>query len=47
MKTLTKIFMAVVALFAVSCVTDLTDDLGVNLGEGQTTISISLEERKP
>ena len=46
MKTLTKIFMAVVALFAVSCVTDLTDDLGVNLGEGQTTISISLEESR-
>ena len=46
MKTLTKIFMAVVALFAVSCVTDLTDDLGVQLGEGQTTISISLEESR-
>ena len=46
MKNLTKIFMAVVALFAVSCVTDTTDDLGVNLGEGQTTISLSLEETK-
>ena len=46
MKTLTKIFMAVVALFAVSCVTDTTEDLGVNLGEGQTTISISLEESR-
>ena len=48
MKNLTKIFMAVVALFAVSCVTDLTDDLGVQLGNdaGQTTISVSLEETK-
>ncbi len=46
MKTLTKIFMAVVALFAVSCVTDTTEDLGVNLGEGQTTISLSLEESR-
>ena len=46
MKNLTKIFMAVVALFAVSCVTDTTEDLGVNLGEGQTTISISLEESR-
>ena len=46
MKNLTKIFMAVVALFAVSCVTDPIEDLGVNLGEGQTTISISLEESR-
>ncbi len=48
MKNLTKIFMAVVALFAVSCVTDPIEDLGVQLGNdaGQTTISVSLEETK-
>ena len=49
MKSLTKIFMAIVALFAVSCVTDPIEDLGVQLGndEGQTTtISLSLEETK-
>ena len=39
--------MAVVAgMFAFSCVTDTTEDLGVNLGEGQTTLSISLEESR-
>ena len=45
MKNLTKIFMAVAALFAVSCTTDVTEDLGVQLGsgEGQTIISLSLE----
>ena len=47
MKTISKIFMAVVAgMFAFSCVTDTTEDLGVNLGEGQTTLSISLEESR-
>ena len=48
MKTISKIFMAVVAgMFAFSCVTDTTEDLGVNLGEGQsTTIDISLEESR-
>ena len=46
MKNLTKIFMAVVAgMLAFSCVTDITEDLGVNLGEGQTTtISIALDD---
>ena len=48
MKTISRIFMAVVAgMFAFSCVTDTTEDLGVNLGEGQsTTISLSLEESR-
>ncbi len=38
--------MAVVAgMFAFSCVTDTTEDLGVNLGAtGQTTLTITLEE---
>ena len=48
MKNLTKIFMAVVAgMFAFSCVTDTTEDLGVQLGgahNGQTTLSISMAE---
>ena len=46
MKNLTKLFMAVVAgMLAFSCVTDTTDDLGVNLGEGQTTtIFIALDD---
>ena len=46
MKNLTKIFMAVVAgMFAFSCVTDTTEDLGVKI-EGQggvTELSVSLE----
>ena len=49
MKNLTKIFMAVaVAMIAFACATDLTDDLGVQIGggEGQTTITISLEESR-
>jgi len=48
MKTISRIFMAVVAgVLAFSCVTDTTEDLGVNLGEGQTTtIDISLEESR-
>ena len=49
MKNLTKIFMAVVAgLFAFSCVTDTTEDLGVNV-EGQKgayEVSISLEQSR-
>ena len=46
MKNLAKIFVAVVALFAYSCVTDTTEDLGVKL-EGQTTeITLSLEESR-
>ena len=45
MKNLTKIFLAVVALFAYACVTDTTEDLGVQLG-GQTEITLSLEESR-
>ena len=48
MKNLTKIFLAVVALFAYSCVTDTTEDLGVQVGGGQnvTEITLSLEESR-
>ena len=48
MKNLAKIFMAVVAgVLAFSCVTDTTEDLGVNLGEGQTTtLTLSLDESR-
>ena len=46
MKNLTRIFLAVVALFAYACATDTTEDLGVKL-EGQTTeITLSLEESR-
>ena len=43
-----RIFVATVALFAVSCVTDTTEDVGVGLTNGgaQTTIAISLEESR-
>ena len=45
MKNFTKILMAVAALFAFSCTTDVTDDLGVQVGNdgGQTTLTLSLE----
>ena len=48
MKNLTKIFMAVVAgMFAFSCVTDTTEDLGVNIevenGAGVTELTLSME----
>ena len=50
MKNLTKIFMAVVALFAVSCVADATKDLAPELGlegvKGETTLALSLEESR-
>ena len=42
MKNLIKIFVAVVALFAFSCATDTTNDLGANLA-GQTTLTLSLD----
>ena len=45
MKNLTKIFLAVAALVAVSCTTDATDDLGVVV-DGQTTLTVSLEESR-
>ena len=49
MKNLTKIFMAVAALVAVSCTTDVTNDLGVQVeggAAGQTTLTLSLEESR-
>ena len=48
MKKLVKLLMAVVALFAYSCVTDATEDLAVQLDKnaGQTTLTISLEGTK-
>ncbi len=48
MKNLTKIFMAVaVAMFAFSCVTDTTEDLGIEVGKGGVTeITVSLEESR-
>ncbi len=47
MKQLSKIFLAVVALFAYSCATDTTEDLGVELGGAkQTTFTLSLEESR-
>lgn len=46
MKTLTKLFVAVVALFAWSCATDTTEDLGIKLDGGQTQVSLSLDGTK-
>ena len=44
MKNLTKIFFAVAALVAVSCTTDVTEDLGVEVnGAAKTTLTLSLE----
>ena len=41
MKNLTKLFLAVsVALFSFACATDMTEDLGVNVG-GKTVLSVS------
>ena len=46
MKNLTKIFMAVVTgLFAFSCVTDTTENLGVNSTVG-TSVTVSLEQSR-
>ena len=48
MKNLAKIFMAVVAgMFAFSCVTDTTEDLGIKVeGQGVTELALSLEESR-
>jgi len=47
MKNLAKIFMVIVVAFAAySCVADATEDLGVQLEVGQTTITLSLEESR-
>ena len=45
MKHLTKFFVAVAVLFAYSCATDFTQDLGVNVG-GKTTLTLSLEQSR-
>ena len=46
MKNLTKIFVAVAALFAgFACTTDVTEDLGVVI-DGQATLTLSLEESR-
>ena len=46
MRKLTKLFVAVAALFtSIACTTDTTEDLGVN-GFGQTEITLSLEETR-
>ena len=48
MKKLTRIFFAMAALVAVSCTTDATEDLGVQLGNGagQTEFVLSLEQSR-
>ena len=48
MKNLAKLFMAVMAgLFAFSCATDATEDLGVNVGaDAQSTVTASLEQAR-
>lgn len=48
MKNFTKILVAVVALVALSCTTDTTQEMGVDLGnnDGLTKISLSLEESR-
>ena len=48
MKAITRFLMAVVALVALSCTTDATQDLGVDLGnnEALTEITLSLEESR-
>ena len=45
MKTITRFLLAVVAMVALSCTTDTTQDLGVDLGNngGLTEITLSLE----
>ena len=45
MKNLTRIFLVVAALVAVSCTTDVTEDLGVAV-DGQTEFVLSLEESR-
>ena len=47
MKKVSRFLMAVVALVAVSCTTDTTQDLGVSVGnDGLTQISLSLEQSR-
>ncbi len=44
MKKFQKLFMAVAAVVAVGCTTDATEDLGVNLNGGPTTLTLSLDD---
>ena len=47
MKNLSKLLLAVAALFAYSCTTDATDNLGIETGSSEaTTIELSLEESR-
>jgi len=47
MKRIFKLFMAVAAVAGVTaCTTDATDDLGVNLNGGQTTLTLSLDDTR-
>ena len=46
MTKISKLLLAVVALFAYSCATDTTGDVGIELDGQQTTIAISLEESR-
>lgn len=47
MKNLSKLLWVVALLaVAVACSTDVTNDLAVELGRGQSTISVSLEESR-
>ncbi|MBR0339079.1 MAG: hypothetical protein IIX40_02670 [Alistipes sp.] len=46
MKTFTKLFVVIVALFAYACATDTTEDLGINLNGSKSEISLSLEGTK-
>ena len=42
MKNLAKLFMAIVPLFAYSCATDTTEELGVDLGNNGGSTEITL-----
>ena len=46
MTKISKLLLAVVALFAYSCATDTTGDVGIELDGQQTTIALSLEESR-
>ena len=46
MKTLTKFFIWAAAVMTLSCTTDATEELNIQYDEGQTTITLSLEESR-
>ena len=47
MKKIYKLFMAVAAVAGVTaCTTDATEDLGVNLNGGPTTLTLSLDDTR-